>query len=543
MKTPAITFFSLGVAGFLLVEPATQATTFNIANGDVVGLTNAINMANSNGQNDIIELATGGTYTLTSALPHLGPDSGHSLIIHGNGSTIARSGTHNFRLFTIDANSNVTLVALKLSNGNSGFNGGAIYNNFNPDALTGVTTTLAITGCTIDSNTDYYGGAIFNDGGLDAPATAILVITNSTISNNTGLQYGGGIWSENGGSGGSTVLYISNCLFSGNSGSRDAGAIQHDGFTGSATGTIINSTFTNNSAGDNGGAINLDGSGGSGSGANGSAILNVINCTFDHNTANNGGAIALDGSDGTGSTGNAVVKVDSCTFNENSSVNLGDAIYLSQTGPGTTSLQIGNSILASFDLAGDFNISTAPSNGAVISVISKGFNLCDSAGNGLLNQPSDKLNTDPMFDPLGLKDNGGLALTIALQATSPALDQGNRNTIFGLNIDQRGEPRPFDDPNVANATGGDGSDIGAYEGDVRIISSMRVVNDFQITFTSILGRNYEVQGRSTLGPLTTWTTIMNTVPAPPIAGTGGVITVTVPNAFSFNIAYYRLHQL
>src|SRR5207244_50106 len=34
---------------------------------------------------------------------------------------------------------------------------------------------------------------------------------------------------------------------------------------------------------------------------------------------------------------------------------------------------------------------------------------------------------------------------------------------FGLTTDQRGVARPFEDPNIPNASGGDGSDIGAYE--------------------------------------------------------------------------------
>jgi hypothetical protein len=46
------------------------------------------------------------------------------------------------------------------------------------------------------------------------------------------------------------------------------------------------------------------------------------------------------------------------------------------------------------------------------------------------------------------------------QAGSPAIDAGKA---FGLTLDQRGLPRPSDFPSIANATGGDGSDIGAVE--------------------------------------------------------------------------------
>jgi len=59
-----------------------------------------------------------------------------------------------------------------------------------------------------------------------------------------------------------------------------------------------------------------------------------------------------------------------------------------------------------------------------------------------------------------LQDNGGPAFTHALKPGSPAIDKGISN---GLATDQRGAPRPFDYAPVANASGGDGSDIGAFE--------------------------------------------------------------------------------
>jgi hypothetical protein len=45
-------------------------------------------------------------------------------------------------------------------------------------------------------------------------------------------------------------------------------------------------------------------------------------------------------------------------------------------------------------------------------------------------------------------------------AGSPAIDAGKS---FGISIDQRFQPRPFDFPGVDSAVGSDGSDIGAYE--------------------------------------------------------------------------------
>ena len=91
-------------ATLLLVSPSpSRAETFNIADGDVSGLVEAINKANENRAHDIINLAPGGTYVFTTSvvgengLPPVGNDgefSGfHRLTLNGNGSTLTRSTT------------------------------------------------------------------------------------------------------------------------------------------------------------------------------------------------------------------------------------------------------------------------------------------------------------------------------------------------------------------------------------------------------------------------------------------------------------------
>ena len=59
-----------------------------------------------------------------------------------------------------------------------------------------------------------------------------------------------------------------------------------------------------------------------------------------------------------------------------------------------------------------------------------------------------------------LAGNGGPVNTHALNAGSVAIDRGNS---FGVSSDARGLTRPCDQAPVANAAGGDGSDIGAFE--------------------------------------------------------------------------------
>jgi uncharacterized repeat protein (TIGR01451 family) len=96
-------------------------------------------------------------------------------------------------------------------------------------------------------------------------------------------------------------------------------------------------------------------------------------------------------------------------------------------------------------------------------VISAGYNLSSDDSSLFLNQATDQNNTDPLLGPL--QDNGGLTETHALLPFSPAIDKGKRDAIpaLALNTDQRALPRPDDDPAIANAAGGDGSDIGAFE--------------------------------------------------------------------------------
>src|SRR6476646_4016904 len=68
----------------------------------------------------------------------------------------------------------------------------------------------------------------------------------------------------------------------------------------------------------------------------------------------------------------------------------------------------------------------------------------------------DRNNTNPMLGLL--QDNGGSTPTHGLLAGSPAIDKGNTS----LTKDQRGFPRPIDDPNSVSG-GGNNSDIGSFE--------------------------------------------------------------------------------
>jgi hypothetical protein len=115
---------------------------------------------------------------------------------------------------------------------------------------------------------------------------------------------------------------------------------------------------------------------------------------------------------------------------------------------------------------------------------SSGFNLIGRTdGSTGFPQPTDQVGTiasplDPKLDPQDLQDNGGPTQTIALQLGSPAIDKGTSAGLTGnLTTDQRGPgfPRMADYSNVANATGGDGTDIGAFEGTALKILSIALL--------------------------------------------------------------------
>lgn len=347
-----------------------HAATFNIADGDLAGLKTAITTANGTADVDIINLAPGGVYTLNASdnnyrskgangLPAL---TG-SLILNGNGATIARSsavGTPPFRVFFVDSGATVTFTSLTIAGGSSTAEGGGIYND---------NGTVAVNSSILRGNGASLGGAIYNTGGA-------LTVNNSTLSANSASTGGGGI--------------------------RNVGA---------GTLTVRNSTLSANRA------LSSGGESFGGGIANNDAFLTVRNSTLSGNSADLGGGI-----------------YNSNTFR--------GAFTLSNT-----LLKTGAS---GENLYNDLGV-----------VTSQGYNLSEDDGGGLLTGPGDQPGTAPLLDPNGLQNNGGLTPTIALLPGSPAIDKGR--DIGATGQDQRGLRRPVDLPGVPNATGGDGSDIGAFE--------------------------------------------------------------------------------
>ncbi|MGA3126538.1 MAG: right-handed parallel beta-helix repeat-containing protein [Candidatus Korobacteraceae bacterium] len=323
----------------------------------------------------------------------------------------------------------------------SAYHGGAAITNFGP--------ALTISNSVITGNYDAINhGIIMN-------ICTVLTITDSTISNNTS---------------GSTAitnitcpsnvanpapLTVTNSTFSGNSsgaiGGGDAAVVivTGDTFTGNGVPASTGGLFPN-------GVLSFGGMLGT---------FAVTNSTFSGNSG-----IAI-----TNFTGN--VTVANSTF----SGNTGGAIY---TDPvlteQTSSTTVKNSLLANGASGGNcLGTTTTSSTPANSTLISGGHNLTDDTTCTAFTQLGDVNNPSGGvgLSPSGLQNNGGPTETIALLATSPAVNaipaaptnyctdaSGNP-----LTTDQRGVTRPQ----------GTGCDIGAYEL-VMISGMIKLVNSYHL---------------------------------------------------------------
>jgi len=257
------------------------------------------------------------------------------------------------------------------------------------------------------------GGGIANRG--------TLTVSDSTISDNSSGGFGGGLYND--GARGGVTLTVSDSTISGNSsGGFDGGIVNSTSLTST---TITNSTISGNSAASSGGGV-----------------LNV--------------------------NGPTVIKFSTIT---NNSAPAGEGSGVASFCDNATSTEVLSSIIsANTNTDVDFVHFTECSGASfrINSFVSNGYNLI---GDGNATGDDDPTTDDNPFSETGdqidvtnpglgdLADNGGPTMTHALLAGSLAIDKGNTD----LTTDQRGEPRPFDDPSIAPATGGDDSDIGSFE--------------------------------------------------------------------------------
>ena len=226
-------------------------------------------------------------------------------------------------------------------------------------------------------------------GGLFISEEGKASIRNSTFSNNQATGGGGGIRNVRG------DLELRNSTISGNSGGEIGGGIFN---TVGSKASVINSTVNENIAGSGGGFYN-------------GGEIDIANSTVVNNSAlgNVGGGIY--NYDGTTSLFSSIVA-------NNTAVNSNPDL-----------LNLGGTLSASFSL-----------------IESDADQINGSQSNNITGQ-------DPLLDPAGLQDNGGLTQTIAILPDSLAIDAGSNPE--GLEFDQRGAGFPREVNGQA--------DIGAFE--------------------------------------------------------------------------------
>jgi hypothetical protein len=113
-------------------------------------------------------------------------------------------------------------------------------------------------------------------------------------------------------------------------------------------------------------------------------------------------------------------------------------------------MEIYNSILANNTATSFPDLHAGAGVHAGFSLIETGSPIATELGPNLIGQ-------DPQLGPL--QNNGGLTPTMMPAASSPVVDQGSSDT----GHDQRLGERRVDNPNVANAPGGNAADMGAVE--------------------------------------------------------------------------------
>jgi len=393
--------------------------TDSVTPGDQCTLRAAIQEANSNPDADTISfsLAPNSTITLTSELDDIDGD----LVITGPASGVTVSGDTFYRIFTVLTGNTVSISNLAIADGQSSAGGGGIHNSGN----------LTISRSTFTGNQAVGRGA-----GIDNAGN--LTISDSTFTGNQAEGQGGGIYNVGN-------LRISNSTFTANQAvvPAEGGAIYSDEGTLTANQavvpaaeggaiysdegalTIINSTISGNSSdGDGGGVLNC-----------GNSTATLINVTITNNRANADGVAP--------GSGGGIGQVSSNPITLHNAIVVGNFVGMS---PETTP----DDISGTMDTSSSYNLIGIGGSGGLTGVNENQVGVADA-----------------LLAPLA--NNGGPTQTHRLLPGSPAIDKGknlatdeNNNPIL---TDQRGGFRPvdLDDTPYPNATGGDASDIGAYE--------------------------------------------------------------------------------
>jgi hypothetical protein len=400
---------------------------------------------------DTIVFAAGltGTITLDAAQGQLKVNN--EVLIQGPGAdllTINAGG--NSRVFYLCAGPTMELSGLTITGG-SDSKGGGLYDGCS-DGFT--LRDVVVTG---NEATNGNGGGVFS--------SETVTLINTVVSNNTSSEKGGGVSSGGLIMEGSTISGNSAGLYGGAGGAYTSGDV-----------SITSSTFENNSAGSCGGGLYTGVDGGT---------ITITDSTFSNNTADNcyGGGIDIDGNDNiviianTTITGNSaltggglhvdagnLVSLFMTTVSGNSATNTnplysGGGVHIAasrQTYSAVDLTMVGTIVSGNTAAAGPADIGFGYVNDVGPVAISADDSLIGDIDSRLtITGAGNVISTTPGLDALA--DNGGPTMTMALLATSPALDAGPSviPTFIGNEFDQRGA-------GFARVVGTK-SDIGAFE--------------------------------------------------------------------------------
>ncbi|PYI92244.1 MAG: hypothetical protein DME97_10950 [Verrucomicrobia bacterium] len=370
------------------------------------------------------------TITLSSRLPNLSTD----ITINGPGPALltvrGTSSLLHLRVISVMTTGTVNLSGLTISNGTAG----------------GVSNlgsgTLNVTNCTISNN----GNGTTRGAGLFNGDTATTNMTNTTVSANLSGDAGGGVYNE--GTAltitGSTIAANHVVAFSSNTSPGGGGVL------GQRL-RIVNSTINGNVS---------DGTGGGIDGSDNVIVNSTIAGNFAATAA--GGIFASLSNQIT----NCTITGNSVTMNLSGA--LGGGVYFAEGLGGLTTIK--STIIALNTTANKLTPDVRYDNSNT-PFTSAGFNLVGKDDGGRFTAATDRHGTvasplDPKLDPNGLQNNGGPTQTVGLLVGSPAIDKGTSIGLTGqLTTDQRGSgfPRMVDNSAIQNASGGDGTDIGAFE--------------------------------------------------------------------------------
>ncbi len=450
-----------------LALPGASRAAITVANTNDEGLGSlrqAIDDANP-GESIIVPA---GTYTLSSG----GLSISKSLTIsgHGAGDTIVRTPVPGGVLSVSGAGSVVTISGITIRDGNGVPRGAGVSNQDATLTLREVVVTDNV--ASADGEPGKFGG-IASGGGIYNQSGALHLV-NSVVRANRASAVGGsgkfGGITEGGGVASLGAITIEGSTIAGNTADSRGGQgpSNAEQFGGIALGgglyadlngvarvsaTTISGNIADSSEGPGGFAGIPEGGGIFMLSVANSTDASLTGLTIAANEARGlgdlgviqGGGIYFDG--GADST----LAVNSTTLAGNT-VDQDNGLGGNLLWKGTNIPTFRNTIIGG-------GIGPAGAENCSAKAASLGFNL-ESSNQCGFGAAGDLVNTDPQLGPL--QDNGGRTATMALAATSPAVDRGSAS---GLAIDQRGVQRPIDFPQIPNssAPGADGSDIGSFE--------------------------------------------------------------------------------